>query len=116
MSKYNSLSTLYGSLVPQNPVSKEVPVRVRPGHQSNNQFGLFVEDNVNILQGYATDAQKPFGVDPVIPAGAVGDEKADGAASGCRIGKPDDVAAVVMYPVSPAANMVTGTSLPVDGG
>ena len=33
-----------------------------------------------------------------------------------RIGKPDDVAAAVLYLVSPAANMVTGTSLLVDGG
>ncbi len=33
-----------------------------------------------------------------------------------RIGWPDDVAAAVLYLVSPAANMVTGTSLLVDGG
>jgi NAD(P)-dependent dehydrogenase (short-subunit alcohol dehydrogenase family) len=33
-----------------------------------------------------------------------------------RIGKPDDIAAAVLYLVSPAANMVTGTSLVVDGG
>ena len=33
-----------------------------------------------------------------------------------RIGKPDDVAAAVLYLASPAANMVTGTSLLVDGG
>ncbi|MBL0924624.1 MAG: glucose 1-dehydrogenase [Sphingomonadaceae bacterium] len=33
-----------------------------------------------------------------------------------RIGKPEDVAAAVFYLVSPAANMVTGTSLLVDGG
>lgn len=33
-----------------------------------------------------------------------------------RIGKPDDVAAAVIYLVSPAADMVTGTSLLVDGG
>ena len=33
-----------------------------------------------------------------------------------RIGTPDDVAAAVIYLVSPAANMVTGTSLLVDGG
>ena len=33
-----------------------------------------------------------------------------------RIGKPEDVAAAVLYLVSPAANMVTGTSLLVDGG
>lgn len=33
-----------------------------------------------------------------------------------RIGRPDDVAAAVLYLVSPAANMVTGTSLLVDGG
>ena len=33
-----------------------------------------------------------------------------------RIGKPDDVAAAVIYLASPAANMVTGTSLLVDGG
>jgi NAD(P)-dependent dehydrogenase (short-subunit alcohol dehydrogenase family) len=33
-----------------------------------------------------------------------------------RIGQPDDVAAAVLYLVSPAANMVTGTSLLVDGG
>jgi NAD(P)-dependent dehydrogenase (short-subunit alcohol dehydrogenase family) len=33
-----------------------------------------------------------------------------------RIGKPEDVAAAVLYLVSPAARMVTGTSLLVDGG
>ena len=33
-----------------------------------------------------------------------------------RIGKPDDVAAAILYLASPAANMVTGTSLLVDGG
>ena len=33
-----------------------------------------------------------------------------------RIGKPDDVAAAVVYLASPAANMVTGTSLLIDGG
>jgi NAD(P)-dependent dehydrogenase (short-subunit alcohol dehydrogenase family) len=33
-----------------------------------------------------------------------------------RIGKPDDVAAAVVYLTSPAADMVTGTSLLVDGG
>lgn len=33
-----------------------------------------------------------------------------------RIGQPDDVAAAVLYLASPAANMVTGTSLLVDGG
>ena len=33
-----------------------------------------------------------------------------------RIGKPDDVAAAVIYLASPAADMVTGTSLLVDGG
>jgi NAD(P)-dependent dehydrogenase (short-subunit alcohol dehydrogenase family) len=33
-----------------------------------------------------------------------------------RIGRPEDVAAAVLYLVSPAANMVTGTSLVVDGG
>lgn len=33
-----------------------------------------------------------------------------------RIGSPDDVAAAVIYLSSPAANMVTGTSLLVDGG
>jgi NAD(P)-dependent dehydrogenase (short-subunit alcohol dehydrogenase family) len=33
-----------------------------------------------------------------------------------RIGKPDDVASAVLYLVSPAANMVTGTSLLIDGG
>ncbi len=33
-----------------------------------------------------------------------------------RIGKPQDVAAAVIYLASPAANMVTGTSLLVDGG
>lgn len=33
-----------------------------------------------------------------------------------RIGQPEDVAAAVIYLASPAANMVTGTSLLVDGG
>jgi NAD(P)-dependent dehydrogenase (short-subunit alcohol dehydrogenase family) len=33
-----------------------------------------------------------------------------------RIGQPGDVAAAVLYLASPAANMVTGTSLLVDGG
>ena len=33
-----------------------------------------------------------------------------------RLGQPDDVAAAVLYLVSPAANMVTGTSLLIDGG
>lgn len=33
-----------------------------------------------------------------------------------RIGQPDDAAAAVIYLASPAANMVTGTSLLVDGG
>jgi NAD(P)-dependent dehydrogenase (short-subunit alcohol dehydrogenase family) len=33
-----------------------------------------------------------------------------------RLGKPDDVAAAVLYLASPAANMVTGTSLRIDGG
>jgi NAD(P)-dependent dehydrogenase (short-subunit alcohol dehydrogenase family) len=33
-----------------------------------------------------------------------------------RIGQPDDIAAAVVYLASPAANMVTGTSLIVDGG
>ena len=33
-----------------------------------------------------------------------------------RIGKPEDVAAAVLYLASPAASMVTGTSLLVDGG
>jgi NAD(P)-dependent dehydrogenase (short-subunit alcohol dehydrogenase family) len=33
-----------------------------------------------------------------------------------RIGQPADVAAAVLYLASPAANMVTGTSLLVDGG
>jgi NAD(P)-dependent dehydrogenase (short-subunit alcohol dehydrogenase family) len=33
-----------------------------------------------------------------------------------RIGQPEDVAAAVLYLVSPAAGMVTGTSLLVDGG
>ena len=33
-----------------------------------------------------------------------------------RIGKPEDIAAAVLYLVSPAASMVTGTSLLVDGG
>ena len=33
-----------------------------------------------------------------------------------RIGQPEDVAAAVVYLASPAANMVTGTSLLVDGG
>lgn len=33
-----------------------------------------------------------------------------------RLGQPDDVAAAVLYLASPAANMVTGTSLLIDGG
>ena len=33
-----------------------------------------------------------------------------------RIGKPEDVAAAVLYLASPASGMVTGTSLRVDGG
>ncbi len=33
-----------------------------------------------------------------------------------RIGQPDDVAAAVVYLASPAASMITGTSLLVDGG
>lgn len=33
-----------------------------------------------------------------------------------KVGQPDDVAAAVLYLVSPAATMVTGTSLLVDGG
>jgi NAD(P)-dependent dehydrogenase (short-subunit alcohol dehydrogenase family) len=33
-----------------------------------------------------------------------------------RIGKPEDVAAAVLYLASPAASMVTGTSLIIDGG
>jgi NAD(P)-dependent dehydrogenase (short-subunit alcohol dehydrogenase family) len=33
-----------------------------------------------------------------------------------RTGTPDDVAAAVVYLASPAAGMVTGTSLLVDGG
>ena len=33
-----------------------------------------------------------------------------------RLGKPEDVAAAVLYLVSPGASMVTGTSLIVDGG
>jgi NAD(P)-dependent dehydrogenase (short-subunit alcohol dehydrogenase family) len=33
-----------------------------------------------------------------------------------RIGTPDDVAAAVVYLASPAANLITGTSLLVDGG
>lgn len=33
-----------------------------------------------------------------------------------RIGKSDDVAAAVVYLASPAANMITGTSLLIDGG
>jgi NAD(P)-dependent dehydrogenase (short-subunit alcohol dehydrogenase family) len=33
-----------------------------------------------------------------------------------RIGKPEDVAAAVLYLASPAASMVTGTSLLIDGG
>ncbi len=33
-----------------------------------------------------------------------------------RLGKPEDVAAAVIYLASPSANMVTGTSLLVDGG
>jgi NAD(P)-dependent dehydrogenase (short-subunit alcohol dehydrogenase family) len=33
-----------------------------------------------------------------------------------RIGRPDDVASAVLYLASPAANMVTGTSLLIDGG
>jgi NAD(P)-dependent dehydrogenase (short-subunit alcohol dehydrogenase family) len=33
-----------------------------------------------------------------------------------RLGKPEDVAAAVVYLASPAAGMVTGTSLRVDGG
>ena len=33
-----------------------------------------------------------------------------------RIGRPDDVAAAVLYLASPTANMITGTSLLVDGG
>ena len=33
-----------------------------------------------------------------------------------RIGKPEDVAAAIVYLASPAANMVTGTSLLIDGG
>jgi NAD(P)-dependent dehydrogenase (short-subunit alcohol dehydrogenase family) len=33
-----------------------------------------------------------------------------------RIGQPNDVAAAVVYLASPAANMVTGTSLLIDGG
>jgi NAD(P)-dependent dehydrogenase (short-subunit alcohol dehydrogenase family) len=33
-----------------------------------------------------------------------------------RTGRPEDVAAAVVYLASPAANMVTGTSLLVDGG
>jgi NAD(P)-dependent dehydrogenase (short-subunit alcohol dehydrogenase family) len=33
-----------------------------------------------------------------------------------RIGTPEDVAAAVVYLASPAANLITGTSLLVDGG
>ena len=33
-----------------------------------------------------------------------------------RLGQPEDVAAAVVYLASPAAGMVTGTSLLVDGG
>ena len=33
-----------------------------------------------------------------------------------RIGQPDDVAASVLFLASPAANMITGTSLLIDGG
>jgi NAD(P)-dependent dehydrogenase (short-subunit alcohol dehydrogenase family) len=33
-----------------------------------------------------------------------------------RMGKPDDVAAAVIYLASPAADMITGTSLMIDGG
>jgi NAD(P)-dependent dehydrogenase (short-subunit alcohol dehydrogenase family) len=33
-----------------------------------------------------------------------------------RVGQPDDVAAVVVFAASPAASLITGTSLVVDGG
>ena len=33
-----------------------------------------------------------------------------------KFGQPEDVAAAVVYLASPASDMVTGTSLPVDGG
>jgi NAD(P)-dependent dehydrogenase (short-subunit alcohol dehydrogenase family) len=32
------------------------------------------------------------------------------------VGKPDDVAAAVLFAASPAASLVTGTSLVIDGG
>ena len=33
-----------------------------------------------------------------------------------RVGQPEDVAAAVVFAASPAASLMTGTSLVVDGG
>ena len=82
-------------------LTKALAVELAPaGIRVNSVAPTFIE--TPMTKPMFEDAKFKAFVEEMIPLG--------------RVGTPDDVAAAVVYLASPAAKMITGTSLLVDGG
>jgi 3-oxoacyl-[acyl-carrier protein] reductase len=99
--------------------------------KTGNGFYSATKAALHVLAGVLGSELAPAGIlvnavapgsvaTPMLRAAAGADDKSgyrpSGAAPIGRIGQPDDIADVILFLLSQAANFVTGTVLPVDGG